>query len=380
MAVLDLFPGAILGKSWVSDTSFFQRICLPSGVHPEIIPLLEEKMRGIIKKNPSLEYIEMVPRAAREYFLYHEQPIRAKQAEEEGGSILPLVRLDRFCDLYTTPPQQENFENVAFELFDYTPLKKEEGKEWIEIQGTGFFDKKELKNFVKLRKQWLKDKPWLKAEELGWIMWVNGNPILLPKGVEIYQKLEHFWRKQIHALEDTIEISGGNTHLYLPVYQKLKKNMAVWAFDREDICGPQDRWVGFSGVKQASFHCISCLQFIDQTFKMMDLNVEWVLCIKESLTLQTQQWRQEVKCLTDALESCEFKYSIDAGKSIQNHPAVELRIIDTIGERWAGPFLSVNLNVAHSVASIEYTLLGGAKRLIALLAELKQEKLPDCLS
>lgn len=388
-AVVDLFPSALLGEKTITNIGFAQAFYFEQPVHPELMAMLKEKIRGLIKKAPHFEPIEMTSRSAFEYFNYHKQILRMLQVEELAVPVIPLIRMGAFCDLYLTFPYQGDWSDVAFDLFDVEILPKEDGKYGALIGGTCFFSKEELKTFLRARKSWLKAKPWESAEKNGWLASIENHPILLPKGLEIFLELENLWRSAISSRSDLIEVIGGKKESHFPLYQRFGKGVAEWAMALDDPWGPKDICSIFCNHSQALHLCISSLQFIRKTFSMVELNVEWVFCNGKPIYASTQQWKQEVKCLTEALRACEIDYTTDGEKSFGDHPGVEVRILDAIGEQWAGPFLSLNWGfsrsgshpsahsrAAHSIAAIEYSLLGATKRLISLLAELKEKKLP----
>lgn len=376
MAVLDQFPGTELRESSVSNVGFKYCFKFLQPVHPELIPLLEERMRAILKAKPAMESIEMTAWNAAEYFRHHGQEWKAEQALNAGAEVLSLMRSSSFYDIPAAawePLEQD----VQFKLLDTKIL---EGN-YVVVEGTAFLSKEELKEFVKRRKEWLKERPWEKAYQLGWLADVDSQTVLLPEGAEVWRKLVRFWRGRIQeqGFAEVALFENDDAMARVALSQRLKRDLAEWT----------PAWIAqchrYCPRNQAVETCISSLQFISQTFNMLELNANWVLCNQRAQGVQTKEWRQEVKCLTAALERSGFAYSVDSDKAISGAPVIELRITDSIGETWAGPFLSVNLGSLNpkfpqSLAAVDYSLLGSTKRLIALLAELKAGRLPACLS
>lgn len=367
-SIINLFPTAWLEESIVTDTQFSCTFFADQEPHPQVLSLLEEDLRGILKSNPLLKVIEMTKRGAIEYFLHKEQPLLAEQAELDEDSTFSLLKHNNFFNLYRFPPQLEGFEIANFQLLEIEILDKVEGKFLIEVVGTAFFSKEDLKKFIKHRKEWKKAKPQLELERLNWGEFLDEEILLFPKGIDVYLIIEALWREQIRKKTQLIEVMGEG---YAP---SIGRGVARW--------GEIDSLFFKIPRSEITFFAISSLQFIHETFTMMELNAEWVLCLQTPAHLQMQQWKQEVKCLTEALQACNYSYSRDPGKSHDEHPAIEIRVTDTLGEQWAGPFLRIDLggNIAksnsHSAADIEYSLLGSIKHLIALLAEIKKGALP----
>lgn len=299
-------------------------------------------MRGVIKSQLLIEEVEMAVASAVHYFEHLNQPFKAEEAELSENVTVSMVRIGSFYDMMQAKPFAGDFTGVAFQLLEAS--EKEEG---IEISGTAFFSKEELKAFIKHRKAWLKAKPW----EAPLQMELSSEGALLPKGVELCHKLERFWRKRVRS-QNLQEVITKNTCLYPSLAERLRGGIAEWGIENEplDLCYFQ------APEHQLRQRCISSLQFIQQTFIMLSLRVDWVLCEKADA-------RKENQLLKSVLEACQFPYTVEMAPLSR----LELRIYDSLGEQWPGPFLRVF--PSSPLASIKYSLLGPVKRLIALLAE-----------
>lgn len=372
LTVLELFPGTILGHLHLSDTQFRYAFHFRQPKHPELLPLLEEKMRGVLKSQPVIEEVEMAVSSAIHYFEDKEQLFKAEMTELSEDVTVPMVRIGSFYDLMAASPYVGDFAEVAFQLLEVKEQTIDELK-WIEISGTAFFSKDELKAFIKHRKTWLKEKPWEKGINQGLYCMLDESIVLLPEGMKWFHQLEVLWRKSIQAEGSLQEIKAGNPDLYPALVEKFRKGIAEWGV--EDISkdgpdGPLDICYFPASLQQLENHCISSLQFIQQTFNMLELSADWVLCEKN------KQRNKEARCLKNALEVCGFPYTIEAPRfvtgllpDLSRDSYVELRIYDSLGERWPGPFLKVNCGYDKNHKFVEYSLLGPIKRLIALMAE-----------
>lgn len=341
VAVLDLFPGVYLGEGRATETGFSYQFSFSGPLHPELLTLVTEKLRALLKEHPPLESIEMAVQGAVHYFEHHDQPYKVEAAELLEDPVISLIRIGDFYDFLKAPLYQGDLAQVSFQLFDL----KQDG-EWVEISGAVFESKEELKAFVKKRKQWLKDKPWEEGERLNLLLYRDSRlPILLPEGVKIYRKLESFWKKQVDAEGKCREIVASAFEDYQVAAQKLKTGVALWGRE-SDLC------LLFPAAQTLVTECISSLQFIQRTFKMLELDAKWVLFSQEPDGV-----------LQKALKKCGFPFTIGPSGS-HDRPTIELRILDTLGEAWPGPFLSIGEN-----NSLIYSLLGPVNRLIALMAE-----------
>lgn len=361
MAVLDLFPGVLLGESVVTATQFSYQFRFSGPKHPDLLILVTERMRGICKNCPPIECIEMGAKSAENYFDHHDQPFKADLVVELDSILIPMVRIGQFYDLMTIAPYTEDLSQVQFQLFDI----KEDG-EWTEISGTAFESKDDLKAFIKQRKQWLKEKPYEAAERMDLISYRGGEPALLPNGMKVFHRLEAFWRELVQVNGKYLEIlASGNETL---IAEQLKSGVAEWGCESNDSFGPVDRCTLLVQPGQLIAECISSLLFIQQTFNMLELSGTWVLFTKNSGNVQTKQWEYQANALIKALKESGISYSVD--ESPKAHPTVEFQISDSIGELWAGPSLSIKQDGGER-ASMIYSLLGPVKRLVALLAERK---------
>lgn len=367
MAVLDLFPGVLLGEGKVTATQFSYEFSFPQGIHPELLAVVSEKMRQLMKSDLLLERVEMATGSAVNYFDHHGQPLKADAVSETVEPTLCLIRIGKFYDIFRGAPYAGDLAEVSFQLLELKPEKRE-GLQWVEIFGAVFESKDELKSFIKKKKQWQKEMPWESAFRSKLMLDCEGVPVLLPEGVKIYQKLEDFWRKAVVS-RGLIEVIGEKSSNEL-VSEKLRSGIANWAADHAAPFGPSDLCTLPISSSELLKACISSLQFIAQTFNMLELSAEWVLFTRNPGSAH-KQWGHRVDVLTKALKESGFAYSIEED-SVRADPTVELRILDSLGEHWAGPMLSIRDGKDSALnRSIVYSLLGPVKRLIALMAEHK---------
>ena len=75
-AVLEMFPEAKLGIGPAIENGFYYDFELPRTLIPEDLPLLEEKMREIIKAKHQFEKAEISISEALEHFKKADQPLK----------------------------------------------------------------------------------------------------------------------------------------------------------------------------------------------------------------------------------------------------------------------------------------------------------------
>ena len=81
-AVLEMFPEAKLGIGPTIEDGFYYDFDLPRTLIPEDLPLLEEKMREIIKQNLSFEKTEVDAKKAQALFKKAKQPYKVELIKE----------------------------------------------------------------------------------------------------------------------------------------------------------------------------------------------------------------------------------------------------------------------------------------------------------
>src|SRR5437016_14671986 len=83
-AVLDLFPGTVIGIGPATDEGFYYDFSFKERLQPEDLPKIEARMREIVKAAPAFVK-EEVPRAeAVSLFERLHQPLRVDLIRDEG--------------------------------------------------------------------------------------------------------------------------------------------------------------------------------------------------------------------------------------------------------------------------------------------------------
>jgi threonyl-tRNA synthetase len=91
MAVLEMFPEAKLGIGPATDDGFYYDFDLPRTLIPEDLPILEQKMRKILKRNLKFEGKEVAPKEAVDALKRAGQPYKVELAEELAQAKQPIT-------------------------------------------------------------------------------------------------------------------------------------------------------------------------------------------------------------------------------------------------------------------------------------------------
>ena len=201
-AVLDMFPEAKLGIGPAIDNGFYYDFELPRTLIPEDLPILEKKMKHIVKQNQVFTS-EMEPAdKAIEFLKSIKQPYKVELAEQfkaEGSIELGFHRNGPFVDLCRGGhiESTNQIKNGSFKLDRIAGAywKGDEKNPMLQrIYGLGFEAKEELEAYLLQRREAEKrdHRKLGKALEL---FAFNENvgpglPLWLPKGTVLVEELE----------------------------------------------------------------------------------------------------------------------------------------------------------------------------------------------
>ena len=240
-AVKRVFPDAKLAIGPAIDTGFYYDIDHAPFTR-EDLDTLEKEMKKIIKEDEKITKFEL-PR---------EEAIKLMEEKNEPYKVELINGLPE--DETITVYQQEDFVDLCrgihvpstgrIQVFKLLSLAgaywrgDSNNKMMQRVYGTAFFDKADLKEFLKMREE-AKERDHRKlgkeldlfmiSQEVG-----SGLPFWLPKGATIRRTIERY-------IVDK-EISLGYQHVYTPVMADvgLYKTSGHWAHYQEDMFPPMD--------------------------------------------------------------------------------------------------------------------------------------------
>ena len=199
-AVLDLFPGTVIGIGPATDEGFYYDFGFQDRLLPEHLPKIEARMHEIVKAGtPFIK--EEVPRAdAVALFERLHQPLKVELIEEKVTE--PNARLYRtgdFVDLCLGPHVANAGKLGAFRLLSIAGAYwkgSEKNQQLTRIYGTAFPTQAELDQHLQMLEEAAKRDHRKLGKELDLFlideMVGRGLPLLTPKGAAIRQKMEEF--------------------------------------------------------------------------------------------------------------------------------------------------------------------------------------------
>jgi threonyl-tRNA synthetase len=190
-ALRDLFPAALVRSFQATEKYFYCDVIFPFTFESEMIPLLEERMKGWVKKDLPFKQLEMMPANAAQFLKHQGNPQAAEVVRHASGTV-EIIQLDRFAGL-SPGKSLESTGEVKF----YKLVPPQLHGNWMRLIGTSALSKDDLKLQVKECKE-LPDHLSL-VQEMKLLAPCQGGWLWLPKGEalkKIYsKKLFNFFLK-----------------------------------------------------------------------------------------------------------------------------------------------------------------------------------------
>ena len=199
-AVLDLFPGTVIGIGPATDEGFYYDFGFARRLVPEDLPAIEAKMREIIEVAPRFVQEEVPRDQAIALFERLHQPLKV---ELIGDKVLDgtarVYRTGDFVDLCLGPHVPDAGKLGAFKLLSIAGAYwkgSEKNQQLTRIYGTAFPSQAELDEHLKRVEEAAKRDHRKLGKELDLFvvdeMVGRGLPLLTPKGATIRRQLEEF--------------------------------------------------------------------------------------------------------------------------------------------------------------------------------------------
>src|SRR5216683_3419362 len=231
-AVLDLFPGTVIGIGPATDEGFYYDFAFEDRLLPEALPRIEAKMREIIKQAPPFVK-EEIPRAeAVALFERLHQPLKVELiADKVTDATARLYRTGDFVDLCLGPHVANAGRLGAFRLLSIAGAYwkgSEKNQQLTRIYGTAFPTEPELENHLKMLEEAAKRDHRKLGKDLDLFlvdeMVGRGLPLLTPKGTAIRRQMEDFILR--------LERRQGYQHVKTPDIARLEIYKTSGHFER----------------------------------------------------------------------------------------------------------------------------------------------------
>ncbi|MFZ2671179.1 MAG: threonine--tRNA ligase [Enterococcus aquimarinus] len=240
-AMRQLYPKIKFGVGPAIDSGFYYDT--DNGDQPvtaEDLPAIEAEMMKIVKENLPIVRRVLTKEEALELFAgdpYKEELINDLPADE----VITAYEQGDFIDLCRGPHVPSTGRIQVSQLLSVAGAYwrgNSDNHMMQRVYGTAFFDKKALKDFIKMREE-AKERDHRKlGKELDLFMLSPevgaGLPFWLPKGATIRRTIERYITDK--------EIALGYQHVYTPIMANVEfyKTSGHWAHYHEDMFPPMD--------------------------------------------------------------------------------------------------------------------------------------------
>jgi len=216
-AVIDMFPEAKLAIGPSIENGFYYDFDLPRTLIPEDLPLLEAKMKQIIKGGFAFERTDAPVKDALESAkkskqIYKEELI--SDLAEKGEKTVSFYRMDGFTDLCAGPHVEntKDIDQASFKLMSIAGAYwrgSEKNKMLQRIYGVAFENKTELEAYLTQQEEAKKRDHRKLGQELDLFSFQDagpGFPFWHAKGMTLRNTLTEYWREE-HRKAGYVEIS-----------------------------------------------------------------------------------------------------------------------------------------------------------------------------
>jgi len=214
-AVLEMFPEAKLAIGPSIENGFYYDFDLPRTLIPEDLPLIEEKMKNIIKKDYKFEKAIVPIAVALKEAKKNKQNYKADLIQDlinQGEKEVSFYRINNFTDLCRGPHVKSTRDIGAFKLTSIAGAYwrgDEKNKMLQRIYGVGFLTQKELEEYLKMLEEAKKRdhrKLGIELDLFSFSDYGPGFPFWHAKGMILRNLLTDYWRIE-HAKTGYVEIN-----------------------------------------------------------------------------------------------------------------------------------------------------------------------------
>ncbi len=409
-AAVDLFPGVLLSFGAGTDNLFFYDFVFPFAFKQDMLPLLEERMRLVVKQRPLIKQLDMMPGNAASLMRHHKQYIITDALKKTRLGTVQMIQIGEFTDWCESSFSQEWNFAAQFKLFQFYSIEREEGLV-TRVIGTLFLEKDALKAIIKNAPEFkdcghlaLNQKLHLWVPIAGGSLWSWA-----PMGQAVLERLLKWWRKELKSQDfqfvttpsvlmgdkggTDLALRDAHTEIFLKTARASRLAEVSYVLGSGDCDAKNglletkgwvtDRAHFFCPEEELLQHCISSLQFIIKIPKILGFKFQIVLYSSQGGSFGGTQKKnlKGVQLLEQALQQDGLDYLIGINPQLQRAAAIVVRLSDSLGRWWDGPFLRIDdsKKLKEGYSLLERSSFGSIERFIALFLELKGGDLASLL-
>lgn len=239
-AMKRLYPSIKFGVGPAIETGFYYDTDQDKQIAEEDLPVIEAEMAKIVKENHPIERREVTRAEANEIFADDEYKLEiiADLPEDETLTVYSQGEFTDLCRGIHVPSTGYIKEFKLLSVAGAYWRGNSDNKMMQRVYGTAFFEKRDLKEFIKQREE-AKERDHRKLGKELDIFMVNpevgsGLPFWLPKGATVRRIIERY----IVDKEESL----GYEHVYTPIMADVEfyKTSGHWDHYHEDMYPPMD--------------------------------------------------------------------------------------------------------------------------------------------
>lgn len=239
-AMKRLYPGIKFGVGPAIETGYYYDTDQEKQITEEDLPVIEAEMAKIVKENYPIERREVTRAEANKIFADDEYKLEiiADLPEDETLTVYSQGEFTDLCRGIHVPSTGYIKEFKLLSVAGAYWRGNSDNKMMQRVYGTAFFEKRDLKEFIKQREE-AKERDHRKLGKELDIFMVNpevgsGLPFWLPKGATVRRIIERY----IVDKEESL----GYEHVYTPIMADVEfyKTSGHWDHYHEDMYPPMD--------------------------------------------------------------------------------------------------------------------------------------------
>ncbi|MFV8763873.1 threonine--tRNA ligase [Aerococcus urinaeequi] len=239
-AMKRLYPDIKFGVGPAIETGYYYDTDQEKQITEEDLPVIEAEMAKIVKENYPIERREVTRAEANEIFADDEYKLEiiADLPEDETLTVYSQGEFTDLCRGIHVPSTGYIKEFKLLSVAGAYWRGNSDNKMMQRVYGTAFFEKRDLKEFIKQREE-AKERDHRKLGKELDIFMVNpevgsGLPFWLPKGATVRRIIERY----IVDKEESL----GYEHVYTPIMADVEfyKTSGHWDHYHEDMYPPMD--------------------------------------------------------------------------------------------------------------------------------------------
>lgn len=424
-AVLDMFPEAKFGVGPAIENGFYYDFDLPRTLIPEDLPILENKMKEIIKLNIPFEKETVKREKALELFSEAGQNYKVEILEEEAnGEEVTVYRTGSFVDL-CRGPHIDSAGEVDPRSFKLTKTagaywRGDENKKMLQrIYGVAFNNKEELAAYKKQMEEAEKRDHKKLGRELDLFSFhpeAPGSAFWHPKGMIIWNELEKFgksirkkhgsmeiqtpqlakkilWETSGHwdhyqedmfsfkVEEDTYCLKPMDCPFNIKIYQTKQRSYKelpiryteIGRVMRNEKSGQLNGLFRVRAITQDDSHILlmenqieeeisTLLKMVKEYFTVFDIHPEFFLSTRpEDYMGELATWDKAEDNLRIALKKENIEYGLKDKDGAFYGPKIDINIKDAIGRSWQLATIQLDFQLPGRF-DMEYIDADGSKK------------------